>query len=85
MRPQIDSWRGERATPATSAAWLHDTLPSSFATWFGYVAYSCQLEHVSLFVAMSFGISIGDVMKLCELAGRVYRNCASSNQPRRDW
>ncbi|KAH6882759.1 hypothetical protein BKA58DRAFT_24495 [Alternaria rosae] len=24
---------------------------------------------------MSFGISIGDVLKLCELAGRVYKNC----------
>jgi len=24
---------------------------------------------------MSFGISIGDILKLCEIAGRVYKNC----------
>ncbi|KAH7398330.1 hypothetical protein BKA66DRAFT_408005 [Pyrenochaeta sp. MPI-SDFR-AT-0127] len=24
---------------------------------------------------MSFGISVGDILKLCELAGRVYKNC----------
>jgi hypothetical protein len=26
---------------------------------------------------MSFGISIGDVLKVCELAGRVYKSCTS--------
>ncbi|KAI4670958.1 uncharacterized protein J4E88_009710 [Alternaria novae-zelandiae] len=31
---------------------------------------------------MSFGISIGDVLKLCELAGRVYKNCLFSPPPR---
>lgn len=24
---------------------------------------------------MSFGVSVGDVLKLCEIAGRVYKNC----------